>query len=164
MMKNLWWVLVLGMSIGTALAQDGYGHNGTVLLPSRSITPGLTRPDATMAQLCDKKFRTKKYRHTTKQMKDTVYREYGAVKKWGTCCEVDHLVPLELGGVDDLSNLWPQPYQPVPGAKEKDKLEDWLKREVCIYKTMALADAQEKLEKDWFVAYQEMLKTPVREK
>ncbi len=42
--------------------------------------------------------------------------------------ELDHIVPLCLGGTNDLSNLQLQPW---PEAHEKDKLEWKACREVC---------------------------------
>ncbi len=59
-----------------------------------------------------------------------MYERYGVHKDRATC-ELDHLVPLELGGADTLDNLWPEcgPF----GAeglkvyfKEKDLVEDYL--------------------------------------
>src|ERR1700685_964893 len=35
--------------------------------------------------------------------------------------ELDHLIPLELGGCPDCKeNLWLEPYDPQPGARQKD--------------------------------------------
>jgi len=80
----------------------------------------------------------------TEETRAQVYREYGF--NFDHCqgpergvsdepCEVDHLIPLELGGSNDLNNLWPQPYScanrqtcavydPRLGAAEKDQLEN----------------------------------------
>src|SRR5439155_4283424 len=66
--------------------------------------------------------------------------------------ELDHFIPLELGGnPTDIRNLWPQPYKPLPGAKEKDWLENHLKSEVCAG-TMTLAAAQDLIRADWAAA------------
>jgi hypothetical protein len=32
--------------------------------------------------------------------------------------------PLELGGTNDMKDLWPEPYEPLPGSTEKDQLEN----------------------------------------
>jgi hypothetical protein len=42
------------------------------------------------------------------------------------CCEVDHLIPLELGGSNEMKNLWPQPDKRQPECVEKDQLENEL--------------------------------------
>jgi hypothetical protein len=42
--------------------------------------------------------------------------------------ELDHLVPLELGGSNAPSNLWPEP---LAEAKRKDQIENQLHQRVC---------------------------------
>jgi hypothetical protein len=42
-------------------------------------------------------------------------------------CEIDHLISRELGGADEVANLWPQSYGGQPwNAVLKDKLENRL--------------------------------------
>ncbi|HKW85912.1 MAG TPA: hypothetical protein VJM82_02480, partial [Nitrospiraceae bacterium] len=84
-----------------------------------------------------------------------IYALYGAKPKPKVCCEIDHLISLELGGSNDLTNLWPEPYSPAPGAHEKDKLENALHKAVCGGK-MTLKEAQQKIATDWYAAYKEM--------
>lgn len=63
--------------------------------------------------------------------------------------ELDHVVPLELGGHPrNLKNFMIQPWEGEGGAKEKDKLEHKLKRRVCAGK-MSLDDAQACIWEDW---------------
>jgi hypothetical protein len=59
--------------------------------------------------------------------------------------ELDHCVPLELGG-DPRSedNLWLQPWAGACGAHAKDKLENSLRRDVCVGRT-TLAAARAKV-------------------
>lgn len=128
-------------------------HNG-VALPDSTVTPGAVRT-TDVKEICDPKFRTKPFRKTTQSMKAQVYEEYGVERNKGICsggCEVDHLVPLEIGGLDDIKNLWPQPSQPSPGFHQKDKLENELRKEVCGGK-ISLTMAQKELMSDWWVAY-----------
>jgi len=41
--------------------------------------------------------------------------------------EVNHLITLELGGSNKLSNLWPPPYHPQPGARVRAPRHDrWM--------------------------------------
>jgi hypothetical protein len=42
------------------------------------------------------------------QMKREVYEEYGITSHESGDYEVDHLVPLELGGSNSIKNLWPK--------------------------------------------------------
>ncbi len=68
--------------------------------------------------------------------------------------ELDHLVPLELGGAPaDAKNLWPEAHAPTPGSFEKDRLENYLKGEVCAGR-LALAVAQQEIAADWVMAWQ----------
>jgi hypothetical protein len=134
-----------------------YGHHGAVLLPDPLVTPGIVRTTDSK-EICAADFRTGPFRGTPPRGK--VYREYGVKPNTGICkggCEVDHLIPLELGGLDDIKDLWPQPSQPKPGFHEKDLLENYLHKEVCGGK-MALVDAQAVIRTDWYAAYLEMLK------
>jgi len=63
--------------------------------------------------------------------------------------EVDHFVPLELGGdPTDIRNLWPEPIQ---SAREKDKVENDLHDLVCTGQ-MTLRSAQAAILRDWHTA------------
>jgi hypothetical protein len=130
-----------------------YGHHDAVLLPDRSVTPGKVRTTDS-AEVCHGGS-TKQYRHTTAAEKAQVYKWYHAVKKPQICCEVDHLISLELGGADEVENLWPQPYKPAPGAHEKDAVENWLHAQVCAG-SMTLGDAQAQIATDWYAVYLKM--------
>ena len=69
------------------------------------------------------------------------------------CYEEDHLISLELGGAArDPKNLWPEPYKPTPGAKEKDWVENYLHQQVCAG-AMTLQDAQHAIVTDWYAVY-----------
>jgi hypothetical protein len=70
------------------------------------------------------------------------------------CCEVDHLISLELGGSNRPANLWPEPYDIVWNAKVKDKLENRLHKMVCAGE-IDLSTAQKAIAKDWIAAYQQ---------
>ncbi len=46
--------------------------------------------------------------------------------------ELDHLVPLDLGGVTATHSLKPQPYRrPASNVSDKDALEDRLMQLIC---------------------------------
>lgn len=63
--------------------------------------------------------------------------------------ELDHLVPLELGGAPaDPRNLWPEP-GPVPNAK--DAVEHKLNEAVC-WGRVTLAAAQQAIAANWTTA------------
>jgi hypothetical protein len=66
--------------------------------------------------------------------------------------ELDHIIPLELGGCADCRmNLWMEPLAP-PGAHEKDRVENYLHREVCSDR-VSLATAQKMIADDWYAVY-----------
>jgi hypothetical protein len=70
---------------------------------------------------------------------------------------IDQLVPLSLGGSNDLANLWPQPINPPPAYAEKNRLEQSLRDQVCAGK-MSLEDAQRQIALNWLAAYEHMPK------
>src|SRR5262249_40512298 len=58
--------------------------------------------------------------------RDEILTEYGLPPGEHPDYEIDHLIPLCLGGSDDPSNLWPQPrrsIEPKWNAEAKDRLE-----------------------------------------
>jgi hypothetical protein len=68
-------------------------------------------------------------------------------------CELDHLVPLELGGADTLDNIWPQcgPNQVALAKryfKQKDMVESYLANQVKTGR-MDLGKAQAAIAADW---------------
>ncbi len=66
--------------------------------------------------------------------------------------EFDHLISLELGGSNDIANIWPQPYAGAWSARHKDRLENKLHRLVCGGE-LSLRDAQHAIAEDWVAAY-----------
>jgi hypothetical protein len=130
------------------------------VLPNKALTPGVaTSVDATT--VCSPGY-SKKVRPVGarwRKLKDEAYGRYGIarghrsyVDEHGVrhaAYEVDHLVPLELGGApDDLRNLWPQP---MGDAKRKDVVEDELHHLVCGHR-VPLAQAQAAISRDWRTA------------
>jgi hypothetical protein len=85
-------------------------------------------------------------------LKRTVYAEYGITTHASGQYEVDHLVSLELGGSNSIANLWPELASPGPGFHEKDKVENYLHRQVCSG-AMTLASAQRHIAANWVVTY-----------
>jgi hypothetical protein len=70
--------------------------------------------------------------------------------------EVDHLISLELGGTNDIRNLWPEPYgEPhgtTPAARQKDVVETNLHHRVCKGE-ITLAEARRIITGDWCAEY-----------
>lgn len=145
-MKLLKAALVLGLLLPSSVnAQSSLDR------PNSSLTPGAVFAVG-RAEICQAGY-TKKVRHVSGKVKEQVYGEYGIRHHRSGEYEIDHLVPLEIGGANDIKNLWPQPYQGAWNAHQKDKLENALHRRVCAG-TLSLEQAQREVAADWIGAYQ----------
>lgn len=124
-------------------------HDG---LPDHACTPGAVFPDATCEVICISGY-TKTVRATSVTLKQKVYKEYGVPypQKRGTY-EADHLIPLELGGNNDIANLFPEAARPTPGFPEKDVVENYLHEEVCAGH-IDLGAAQMQIADNWRAVY-----------
>jgi hypothetical protein len=119
--------------------------------PNAMLTPGDVFPTATVAQICVSGY-SSRVRDVSEREKDDVYAEYGIAHHTTGEYEVDHLVPLEIGGSNDIKNLWPEPALPAPGFHQKDVLENKLHDLVCAGR-LDLATAQHAIASDWYAAY-----------
>jgi hypothetical protein len=127
-------------------------------LPDPKLTPGAVRT-ADAALLCRPGY-ARSVRRVSRADKAMIYREYGIRHRAPYSFEVDHLVPLEIGGSNRRANLWPESYLAKPwNAHVKDRLEDWLHRQVCAGH-LPLAQAQHEIATDWIAAYRRYLGDP----
>ena len=122
-------------------------------LPNRALTPGMTR-QVELGEICsagDEDLDPM----VPAQRKDAVFREYGiSPDHAGKDFQVDYLISPQLGGTDDVRNLWPQSYKETTwNANAKDALERHLNRLVCERK-ITLQEAQHAIAHDWIAAYQ----------
>lgn len=81
------------------------------------------------------------------------------VRSYGSAIEIDHIVALELGGSNDIANLFPEHAQTRPGYHTKDRLENRLHRMVCDGR-IALAAAQRAIASDWVALYKRVFGAP----
>lgn len=121
-----------------------------VVLPNRALSPGKAT-QATLAQICTPGY-SSSVRDVSTATKNRVYAEYGISHHTTGQYEVDHIIPLEIGGSNDITNLFPEPAEPRPGFHEKDVLENTLHDLVCAHK-LDLATAQDAIAVDWYSAY-----------
>jgi hypothetical protein len=84
--------------------------------------------------------------------KQQVFAEYGIDWSLHSGYEVDHVVSIELGGSNDISNLFPESYSIQYGARIKDELEDDLHAQVCAHR-LPLTVAQDEIATDWLKYY-----------
>jgi len=108
--------------------------------PDSLLTPGVVRP-LTKTAICTTAWGRDR-RFVTLAMKREVFRRYGVDYAKHALYEVDHLIPRELGGADDVRNLWPQILD--PDARVKDREENRLHRAVCAG-TIDLTTAQQQM-------------------
>ncbi len=124
-------------------------------LPDHECSPGAIFPNASTSDICVKGY-TKTVRNVSTSLRKKVYAEYNIPypQKTGTY-EADHIIPLELGGSNDIANLFPESAEPRPGFKEKDLVENFLNQEVCAGR-IRLLDAQKQIANDWPAVYNAM--------
>lgn len=118
--------------------------------PNPALTTGAVLP-VTTAQVCKSGY-TATVRNVSQTTKNEVFAEYGITVHPTGSYEVDHYIPLELGGSNDISNLWPEPATPVPGFHQKDVTEDYLHKQVCSGQ-LTLGVAQAEIQNDWLAVY-----------
>lgn len=138
-------------------AQATYRHHGAALLPDKRYTPGVAAIKD-KSKLCPHA-NTAARRHVTDSTKVRVCQEYGVfrIDCNGKKYEIDHVISLELGGSNDIKNLFPEPYE-SPGAHEKDEVENLLHNWVCTGR-VTLGWAQKHIADDWYSLYLEMNST-----
>ena len=123
-------------------------------LPESACTPGAIFPDATKDKICVPGY-SSSVRNVPTSEKDEVYAEYGIASHQPGEYEVDHLISLELGGSNDIANLWPEPASPTPGFHEKDQVENYLHDQVC-NGSISLQQAQMEIATNWLSVYHSM--------
>ncbi len=122
-------------------------------LPDPQCTPGAIFSVST-AEICRSGYASS-VRNVTESEKQAVYAEYGIRHHTTGQYEVDHLVSLELGGSNDISNLWPEAASPKPGFHEKDDVENYLHDQVCSGH-ISLAEAQKEIATNWLQIYNQI--------
>jgi hypothetical protein len=116
-----------------------------------ACTPGAVFTNVTPDMICKSGY-SSSVRNVSNSVKSQVYAEYGVLTHATGQYEVDHLIPLELGGSNDIANLWPEAAVPTPGFHEKDKVENYLHAQVCSHK-IPLAEAQRQEANGWLQVY-----------
>lgn len=145
-------VLFAGLSSGA-----GYAWTA---IPVSALNPDV-RPYTIAQTICTPGY-TKDVRPATSYtngVKLKLLREQGLAASSAGGFELDHIIPLSLGGHPrSLSNLMLQPWDGEDGAKRKDRLEVKLQCLVCSGQ-LQLDVAQEAIYEDWQAAYHRYAQT-----
>ena len=125
------------------------------ILPDAKLTPGDTF-DVTAQDICVPGY-AKKVRAVPTWLKRQAYAQYGITEYKTGDYEVDHLIPLSLGGSNSIRNLWPQSTKTSPwNSYVKDALERKLHKLVCAGQ-LDLKTAQREIASNWIEAYQKYI-------
>ena len=124
-------------------------------LPNNYKTPGAT-VKASNAQICNADFAGTLKPVAGWQQNEALER-YG-VRPQGFAGELDHLIPVSLGGSNDPDNLWPFHAQGEFTLDAKNALAAKLRDMVCAGK-ISLKDAQDAFKRDWTKAYRTHMST-----
>jgi hypothetical protein len=136
--------LVEGALASGALAQ--------AIVPDPTITPGSVRT-TDVAAICSSG--TRELRHWSRERDNWVMAEHGLPPGPHPDFEIDHLIPLGLGGADDDANLWPEPRRSIEtewNAERKDDLE-WRLRDLVCSGQLDVRTAQREIAEDWVEAF-----------
>ena len=136
--------LFVAAMTATAIAQ--------AIVPDPILTPGAVRTVDVM-EICATG--TRQLRHWSRERDDRIMREYGLPPGPHPDFEIDHLVPLGIGGSDSDANLWAEPrrsIEPAFNAEAKDRLEMRLRALVCSG-ALDVREAQRAVADDWTEAY-----------
>lgn len=162
-MKKLLVILALVSTAAFALPPE---NKAIVEVPATAIDPNVTvKQLCTSGYTAGKKADGSDVRHVRTADRKAVYKAAGVVpgtnpiKCYGgpkkSPYEVDHIISLQLGGSNHISNLMLQPYCGEWNAKDKDRLENYLHDEMLCKGKMSLPDVQRKIYVDWKAAYME---------
>lgn len=125
-------------------------------LPDRRCSPGAYYAKLTTAVICSGGFRTSAIRNVPQTEKFSVEREYGMrAAYYGYSIEIDHIVPLELGGSNSIANLFPEPGSGRASYHLKDAAENRAKDWVCEGR-LSLAAVRRGFATDWETLYRRL--------
>ncbi|HEY2327930.1 MAG TPA: HNH endonuclease signature motif containing protein [Gaiellaceae bacterium] len=142
--------LGVSVSIGGRTRTEGCSRG---VLPDRRCSPGAYYSGLTSSVICSASFRTSTIRNVPQSEKFAVEREYRMPERlYGYTIEIDHIIPLELGGSNDIANLYPEPGSGPANYHVKDKLENRLHDLVC-GGSMGLAAAHRGIATNWETQY-----------
>ena len=151
--------LCLFLMMGSAAAWAGD-------LPEATLTPGALDPEVMQSNIKETICKAGHFTWTEGHMPPKSFLEktekeqiaaYGYPDENTKHYQMDHLVPLSLGGSPtEAKNIWPQLLITKWSARRKDYLEGILHEKVCKGE-LSLSEAQEEIRSNWIEAYEKYL-------
>lgn len=111
------------------------------LLPDPKLTPGKTATSP------------KHRRGVTPAMEQAVFARYRIPPERRDAYVLDHLIPLELGGADDIKNLWPQKRTAKPYGPHRKEILTRRFLALIADGRMTITEAQREMSDDWISAF-----------
>ena len=152
-MKNKILIALVALTIPVGVLASSYavqakttGCKPNQALPDPACTTGAVFQIGT-STICTIGYTTK-VRDVPLSVKKQVFKQYDIDYSLHANYEVDHLISLELGGSNDISNLWPESYIISSGSHTKDGFENYLHNQVC-KGSIPLVEAQKEISTDW---------------
>ena len=130
-----------------------FGQATPSFMPNPKLTPGATL-DVPQKELCEHGFESSD-RTIPITLKIQVADRYG-IGADVAGYNVDHLIPVGLGGSNSLKNLWPQPLSGEWSYQKKNRLEARLRKMVCSG-DLELKKAQQEIATDWVSSYKKYM-------
>jgi hypothetical protein len=149
-------ILISLIAVWTPLS----AHTQTIpnpTLPNPKLTPGAVRT-TDKQDICSHGTRELRLYNTNRDAARERYinilQRYSTTLRQQAPIQLDHLIPLGIGGADADNNLWPQPKEE---AELKDKLE-WRMRDLVCKENVPPEKLQQEIKENWWSAYQRYVK------
>lgn len=136
----------------SAFGQKSFG----VAYPNKALTPGSAIEGVTVKDVCASGYARHVRQELSQKTKKQVYKKYGVPYDTGRY-QIDHFIPISIGGSNEISNLWPQPILNNAGFLEKQQVANYLHKAVC-GKKMTIQDAQRQIADNWHAVWLSMHK------
>ena len=158
--KRASWGVLAALAAALMMAEPALADS--TIVPDPTLTPGAVRT-TDVDDICSTG--TRQLRHWDRARDDRIMAEYGLPAGPHPDWELDHLIPLGIGGADAEANLWPEPrrtIEPQWSAETKDRLE-WKLRDLICSGQIGVGEAQRSIAEDWTETYRTYFGEPSSE-